>query len=214
MVFIIIAHRGLTNKNIKENTLPAFLNAVRNNYDGIELDIRKTKDNKIVVLHDPFINRTSDKSGYIKNKTYKEIKKANFGTKKYKAKIPLLKDVLLNLKKTNILIELKEKFQEEELNKVLKYNKTNNIMFISFSKEHLNSIKNLPYKKGLINYLLNSNIDYNLYDFYIIHYKFYNKNVLDKFTKLKKELFLCGIDNYSKLHNDYLSENLNYIVNK
>ena len=87
-------------------------------------------------------------------------------------------------------------------------------MFISFSKEHLNSIKNLHYKKGLINYLLNSNIDYNLYDFYIIHYKFYNKNVLDKFTKLKKELFLCGIDNYSKLHNDYLNKNLNYIVNK
>ena len=47
----LIAHRGLTNENIKENTLEAFINAIENNYDGIELDLRLTKDKKIVCLH-------------------------------------------------------------------------------------------------------------------------------------------------------------------
>ena len=46
----LIAHRGLTNNNICENTLKAFKNALNNNYDGIELDLRKTKDNIIVVI--------------------------------------------------------------------------------------------------------------------------------------------------------------------
>ena len=63
----LIAHRGLTNENIKENTLEAFINAIENNYDGIELDIRLTKDKKIVVLHDKLINRTSDGKGNINN---------------------------------------------------------------------------------------------------------------------------------------------------
>ena len=45
----LIAHRGLTNNIIKENTVLAFNNAIKNGYDGIELDIRKTKDNKILI---------------------------------------------------------------------------------------------------------------------------------------------------------------------
>ena len=90
----IIAHRGLHNKFIKENTMDAFLNAVNNNYDGIELDIRYTKDKKIVVLHDSFINRTSNGKGKVNSYTYKELLKYNFGSKNKKAKIPKLIDVI------------------------------------------------------------------------------------------------------------------------
>lgn len=210
---MIIAHRGLTSKNIKENTLPAFLNAIRNDYDGIELDIRKTKDNKIVVLHDALINRTSNGTGYIKNKTYKELKKLNFGTKKYKAKLPLLKDVLINLKNTTIIIELKETFTSEELNKVLKYNTNNEIYFCSFFESHLKNLNDLKYKKGLINYLLNSNIDYTKYDFYLLYYQFYNSSVFKKFEKLNKSLFLYGIENFKDIKDTkYYNSKINYIV--
>lgn len=210
---MIIAHRGLESKNIKENTLEAFLNAVRNNYDGIELDIRKTKDNKIVVLHDCLINRTSNGSGYIKNYTYKQLLKFNFGTKKHKAHIPLLKDVLKNLRNTNIIIELKEKFSILELKKVLKYNTNNKIYFCSFFKSHIKNLKKLKYPVGLINYLLNSKIDYQKYDFYLLYYKFYNDSVLEKLNKLNKPLFLYGIKDYKKISNiKYDNSLLNYIV--
>ena len=67
----LIAHRGLTSKDIKENTLEAFKNDINNGYLGIELDIRKNKDNKIVVIHDKYINRTSNGSGNINKLLYK-----------------------------------------------------------------------------------------------------------------------------------------------
>ena len=212
---MLIAHRGLISNKIKENTLESFVNAIRHNYDGVELDIRKTKDNVIVVLHDSFINRTSNGSGYIKNFTYKELLKYNFGTKKYKAKIPLLKDVLENLNNTNIIIELKEKFTEEELVKALKYNKNNNIYLCSFFQSHLDVIKNINYPKGLINYLLNSSIDYKKYEFYLLYYKFYNDSVLKRIVNIKKELFLYGIKNIKDLK-DIKDNNslINYIVER
>lgn len=212
---MIIAHRGLTNNIIKENTLESFLNALRNDYDGIELDIRHTKDNKIVVIHDALINRTSNGSGFIKTKTYKELKKLNFGTKKYPAKIPLLKNVLENIKNSTIIIELKEDFTKEELENTLKYNKNNNILICSFFKHHLELIKNLNYPKGLINYLLNSNIDYNKYDFYLLYYKYYNKRFLEDLKKMNKKLFLYGIDNFNNIKNSkYYNKDLNYIVER
>ena len=121
----LIAHRGLTNNIIKENTLDAFLNAINNNYDGIELDIRYTKDKKIVIHHDIFINRTSNGKGKLSNLTYKELKKYNFGTKKHPSKIPLLSDIINKISNTIIFIELKDNINKEELYKILSKNKSN-----------------------------------------------------------------------------------------
>lgn len=212
---MIIVHRGLTNNNIKENTIESFLNAIRNDYDGIELDIRHTKDKQIVVLHDALINRTSNGTGFIGNLNYKDLKKYNFGTKKYPAKIPLLKNVLENIKNSNIIIELKDDFTKEELELVLEYNKNNNIYICSFFKHHLERLKGIKYPLGLINYLLNSDIDYKKYDFYLLYYKYYNKNFLDKLKKINKELFLYGISNLKNIKDTkYYNSSLNYIVEK
>lgn len=50
-----IGHRGLTSSG-EENTLYSINQAIDNNFDAVEIDIRKTKDNKIVLFHDPFIS--------------------------------------------------------------------------------------------------------------------------------------------------------------
>lgn len=212
---MIIAHRGLINKEITENTLEAYLNAIRNDYDGIEIDIRKTKDNKIVALHDALINRTSNGKGYIKNKTYKELKLLNFGTKKHPTKIPLLKEIITTITNKVIIIELKESFTKEELEKTLKHNKNNKIYICSFFKHHLEQIKDLKYPKGLINYLLNSNIDYNKYDFYLLYYQYYNETFLNTLKNIDKELFLYGIKNIKDIKSTkYYHPYLNYIVDR
>lgn len=212
---MIIAHRGLTNKEIKENTLEAYLNAIRNDYDGIEIDIRKTKDNKIIALHDALINRTSSGKGYIKNKTYKDLKHINFGTKKYPTKIPLLKEIITTISNKVIIIELKESFTKDELEKILKHNKNNKIYICSFFKHHLEAIKDLNYPKGLINYLLNSNIDYNKYDFYLLYYQYYNETFLNTLNTINKELFLYGIKNIKDIKSTkYYNPYLNYIVER
>ena len=55
---ILIAHRGLL-RHAPENTLPAFASCLELGM-GFELDIRTTKDGKLVVLHDATLGRTTD----------------------------------------------------------------------------------------------------------------------------------------------------------
>ena len=54
---MIIAHRGIhNNKDIPENSIPAFKKALEKNLP-IELDVHLTKDNVVVVFHDSIIKR-------------------------------------------------------------------------------------------------------------------------------------------------------------
>ena len=181
----LIAHRGLTNKYIKENTLEAFSNAIENGFIGFECDVRLTKDNVPVICHDPFIDRTSNKRGLIRNYTYKELKKINFGSKKVPSKIPTLKQVLkLDCVK---VIELKTYIPLNDYISLI----DNNTYFISFNpfiikktkQKHPNlkigllsttkTIKNYKYnlicildelaKENIINSFLENNIDVFIY---------------------------------------------------
>ena len=70
----IWAHRGASGY-CPENTLPAFEKAVEMGAQGIELDIQLTKDEKIVVIHDEWINRTSDGEGWVKDCTLEELRR-------------------------------------------------------------------------------------------------------------------------------------------
>ena len=55
-IAIAIAHRG-DPLAARENTLPAFAAAVREGADMVELDLRRTRDGEIVVLHDATLSR-------------------------------------------------------------------------------------------------------------------------------------------------------------
>lgn len=100
-----IAHRGLHNRVLPENTLGAFKNAVKHEFD-IELDIRISKDEQIVVYHDRNIFRLCSRNFNIDELNYDELKQ--YPILNTNEKIPLLKDVLDTLPKdTKYLIELK-----------------------------------------------------------------------------------------------------------
>lgn len=208
----LIAHRGLTNEYIKENTIEAFINALNNSYDGIELDIRLTKDKKIVVLHDKLINRTSNGSGNINNLNYKDLLKYNFGTKKCKSKIPLLSEVIKKINNKIIIIELKEKINKHDLENILNKNTTNDYYICSFNKEYIDNIKEIKYKKGLINYVFNSNINIKDYDFVLILETLFNKNLYDYLNNINIEPILYGILNNINIKNKDIINNIKYIV--
>lgn len=76
----ICAHRGF-HAQLPENTLPALGAAVALGADEIEFDLWKTRDNVPVVLHDSTLERVSDGTGSVREKTYKELLQLDFGSK-------------------------------------------------------------------------------------------------------------------------------------
>ena len=143
----LIAHRGNNNHEFKENTKEALIDALNTSYiDGVECDVRMTKYKKIVLHHDMTINRVSDGSGFLKHKTLKELKKYNFGTKKYPTKITTLQDFLSKVSTNKIImIELKSEDTEvkEFVDLVVKICKkySLNYSFCSFRYEILTYMK-------------------------------------------------------------------------
>jgi glycerophosphoryl diester phosphodiesterase len=71
--FLVIGHRGGRGLG-PENTLALFKQAVDMGVDILEMDIRRTKDGMLVVLHDQRVDRTTNGSGLIENFTLKALK--------------------------------------------------------------------------------------------------------------------------------------------
>lgn len=175
-----ISHRGLDNHGFSENSLEGIMSCLNQDYiSGVEIDIRLTKDEKIVVIHDSTINRVSDGSGFVEKMTLKELYKYNFGTMKNKSSILTLDYLLSRIKATkkDIIIEIKADSRIDKLinkiTKIIKKYPKLSIIFSSFKKDVLYKLKNkLPnYKVGLISWF---DIDKdNSIDFYLINYRYY-----------------------------------------
>ena len=62
-----------------EQTQLAFDNAVANNLDGFETDVRLTKDEKLIVFHDATVDRTTNGSGKVSDHRVSELKRLDAG---------------------------------------------------------------------------------------------------------------------------------------
>lgn len=111
----LYAHRGLhdLNAGIPENTIPAFRKAVEMKF-GIELDVRLSKDEQVIVFHDDTLKRACGVDKEVSSFTYNVLKTLKlFNTDTH---IPLLKEVLdLVSGKVPIIIELKTCHNTEKL---------------------------------------------------------------------------------------------------
>lgn len=151
---LVIAHRGLA-ASYPENTLEAIEAAVQLDIDFLEIDVHKTKDNQLVVIHDDSIDRTSNGSGKIYDYTLTELKKYDFGSWKGEefagATIPTLTEVLDVVLRYNkkLLIEVKKPKQypgiEDLLISTLTAHKitTEDVVIQSFDKKSVKYIASL-----------------------------------------------------------------------
>lgn len=137
----IFAHRGFS-ASFPENTMAAFIEAEKAGADGIELDIQLTKDGEIVVIHDEKVDRTTSGIGYVKDFSFKEIRKLNANkTGIKKEPIPALTEVLEWLKTNQLIcnIELKngvlsyEGMEEKAIQLIHHYGLSERIIFSSFN---------------------------------------------------------------------------------
>jgi glycerophosphoryl diester phosphodiesterase len=108
----IIAHRGASGLE-PENTLKSFQRALDLGADLVECDVRKTADGKLVIHHDPGLERTTNGQGLLGNKTLSELRQLDAGEGE---KVPTLKEVLeLVQGKSGLVIEIKEPGCENEV---------------------------------------------------------------------------------------------------
>lgn len=151
----IWAHRGCS-QMYPENTLLSFAKAIQiDGLAGIELDIQLTKDERIVVIHDEKVDRTTDGHGYVKDFTYDELKRLSIDAGNGKIeRIPSIEEVLdLLEEKMNgdflLNIELKNNnipyigMEEKILRKVSDRNLENNVVYSTFYALSLMKIRNL-----------------------------------------------------------------------
>ena len=116
----VTAHRGNSGE-YPENTIPAFRSAIEAGADWIELDIFRTRDGKLVVIHDRTTGRVGDRNLVVPDSTYEELLAIDVATgfrREHgksiadcpKHTIPLLEDLLrlvMNQAKTRMSIQPK-----------------------------------------------------------------------------------------------------------
>ncbi|MEW2626264.1 glycerophosphodiester phosphodiesterase family protein [Streptomyces sp. NPDC048106] len=90
MNFLTIGHRGVMGVE-PENTLRSFVAAQRAGLDLIELDLHLSKDGALVVMHDAEVDRTTDGSGPIAEKTLSELRALDAGRGE---RVPVFEEVL------------------------------------------------------------------------------------------------------------------------
>ena len=101
---LVFAHRG-TSSIALENSPSSFKKAIEIKADYIETDIRKTKDEKIIIMHDKDIKRTTNGKGKISNMKLAEIKRFKLKNGEEILTLEELIDMVKNKIKLNIEIK-------------------------------------------------------------------------------------------------------------
>lgn len=125
---LVVSHRGDW-RNAPENSLQAFQNCIDMGVDMVELDLKKTKDGELILMHDNTLNRTTNGTGKPENFTLAELKELrlkNGAGCLTRHKIPTLRETML-LCKGKILVNVDKGYEYfEDVQKILEETGTAN----------------------------------------------------------------------------------------
>lgn len=195
---MFIAHRGKHSREVEENSLSSFKMACEDNkYVGFECDVRQSSDGEFIICHDAIY-----KNNLIRYQSKDKLVSLGLTTLDEVINIDTNKIMLLEIKDFNINIK--------KLVDTLNSSK-NKIYVMSFSKEVIRKLKQyvLNFKVGILNYVLNSQSNYNNYDFICLLDSTITPSIIKYFNDKKIEIFSYGI---IKLKKEY--SNIYYIVDE
>jgi glycerophosphoryl diester phosphodiesterase len=147
---VVIAHRG-AHKTVPENTLAALDRAIELGCDYVEIDVRRTKDGALVIMHDASVNRMTNGKGKIEDLTLDEIRKLDIvrGRKSGEAiyKIPLFDEILARAKgRMKIYVDHKKAPPAEVLALIEKHGMLNDVVVYNGAANTLREYKKLAPK--------------------------------------------------------------------
>jgi glycerophosphoryl diester phosphodiesterase len=138
-MFLKVGHRGARAYEI-ENTLESFQRAIELGVNAIELDVRKSKDEKLVIIHDDNLKKVFGKDIPVNQATLKELKQFTDN------KIPTIDEALqfIDKKVDKILVELKGAGYEKKVLDVIKKEKLKDrVVIISFHEQAILNVRKL-----------------------------------------------------------------------
>ncbi|MDI6803328.1 MAG: glycerophosphodiester phosphodiesterase family protein [Bacteroidota bacterium] len=211
---IVIAHRGAS-VTAPENTIAAFKKAIDEGTHAIELDVRLSHDNEVVVIHDSRLERTTSGRGKVEDFDLEGLKNFDAGSwfnPKYSVEvIPTLEEVfkLVN-KKVGINIEIKQKIKNK--NKIInscvelahKYKLNKSLLITSFEHSLVKKVKQLDstLMTGIIYspviHLVNNPISLAkqyLADVIVVSRNYLRERMVIDAHKEKKMIFVYTIEN-------------------
>lgn len=210
----VTAHRGFS-KAAPENTLPAFQAAIDCGADYIELDIQLTADDRLVVIHDDKLDRTTNGKGLVEKRTYEQLRTLSAGSwfsedgEFDDVGIPLLSEVL-ELAGNDIMlnIEIKKsgdpkKTAEKAVELIEEYGIVNSCYVTSFSYPALKKVKQLnpKIKTAFIANLATATSYAQLpyIDAVSMNYLFVNQSVVNSAHHHGKRIFVWTVDRQSEM---------------
>ena len=149
----ICAHRGF-NTVAPENSMPAFGAAIALGAEEIEFDIWSTKDKVLVSCHDDTLDRVSNGSGKIREHTYEELLKLDFGVKhgeKFRGlKIPTFEEILQKFAGRVIMnihvkiwdADFEDDMMEEIVSLIRKYDCAKHVYFMTHNDKAIKKVMN------------------------------------------------------------------------
>jgi glycerophosphoryl diester phosphodiesterase len=160
-----IAHRGGAEVR-PENTLIAFRHALTLGAVALEGDLHATRDGVVMVSHDATVDRTTNGRGYIKHRTFRELRDLDAGyrftrdggvTHPYRGEglqVPTLEEVFSDpvLAGTPMVLEIKQEgatIVEDVLDLIQAHDMVDRLVMGSFSKAALEGLRQRAAGRGM-----------------------------------------------------------------
>lgn len=206
----VTAHRG-SSVNAPENTLAAIKVAMAHEADFVEIDVQRTKDHQLILLHDRSFKRTTGVAGLPAEMTLEEIKKLDAGSWFDEAyageKVPTLQEVIALTKgHIGLNIELKGKGDDEKfIRQVIHTIKENNLMescvVTSLDYNMIQRVEALEpqIKTGYIMYVALGDLQDIHVDFYSVEMTNVNEKFIAKAHLLGREVHVWTVNNKSDM---------------
>ncbi|MGQ9514190.1 MAG: glycerophosphodiester phosphodiesterase [Thermoproteota archaeon] len=141
---LVIAHRGASG-HFPENTMKSIERAIGLGSNIVEIDLRSTRDNHVVLIHDEFVDRTTNGHGKVRDLTLNQLRTLDAGVGE---KIPVLTEVFDRFKMSDIVFMLdivETGFEQQVVDLVKRFNFERRTIF-SGAHAPLISIKSIDPK--------------------------------------------------------------------
>jgi len=226
--FKITGHRGAAGIS-PENSLEAIQKAVELKVARAEIDVQQTKDNRIIVIHDYSVDRTTNGKGAVKDLSFSEIRSFFIRDKNQKItglKIPTLDEVIDKMDSgTTLLIEIKKEkalypgIEQRVVDIINKHKVKQRCIIQSFNDEVLKTVHDIDpgielhklmiAKLPIFNLIFDGSLkckqlaEYSFIKEFSISYIFARKPVIDEIHKLNKKINVWTIDDTTRMKELY-----------